>query len=144
MKKNLGLFIYCLLLTGCELIVLGTKSQQPRIEINQKSPIGTIYLFKMELDSSNVPAATNILIHAKGGFFSAIEKYEMWDEVSRLSRLISSKPVTNTTTDSLSSYSYNINLQFDYYRTITFHTRKIDNKWYITGYSDSKYYNWKQ
>jgi hypothetical protein len=144
MNKNLSLFIYCLLLTGCELIVIGSKTQQPKIEVNQKSPVGAIYLFKTELDSSNIPAATNMLIQPKGGFYTALEKYEMWDEVFRLKRLISTMPVTKTTSDSLSNYSYIVNIEFDYYRTISFQTRKIDERWFITGYSESRYYNWAQ
>jgi hypothetical protein len=145
MVKDFTILIYCLFLTGCELIVLNsTKPIEKKIEINQKTPVGTIYLFKMELDSDNIPAATNMITQSKGIFYTAIERYEMWDEVSRLSRLISDLPITNTTIDSLSNKSYKVNIELNYYRTISFLTEKINNQWYITQYSESKYYNWSK
>lgn len=133
MKRLNYLFIVLVTLTSCELIVIGTK-KDPVIEINQDSPIGAVYLFKAELDSSNVPAATQIMASPNGTELLAYEKYELYDEIARLERLIGRKPITKVKADSLSTTNCRVSVEFDYLKTINFNTQKIRDAWYIIGY----------
>ena len=133
MKRIYSLFVVLVILTSCELIVIGTK-KEPVIEINQNTPLGAVYLFKAELDSSNVPAATQIMASPNGTELLAYEKYELYDEISRLERLIGRKPITKVKADSLSNSNCRVSVEFDYLKTINFNTRKIRDSWYIIGY----------
>jgi len=136
MNRFISIAIGVMMLTSCELIVIGSKKAPP-IEINQNSALGAIYLFKTELDSNNVPAATQILADPKGNVYLAFEKYEMYDEIARIGRIISHKPITSVKTDSLTATSYRINMEFDYIKAISFTTAKIQNNWYIVDYTES-------
>jgi hypothetical protein len=124
-----------LLLGGCELFVIGTK-KEPVVEVNQNSALGAIYLFKAELDSNNIRAATEVFANPNGKPILAIEKYEMFDELDRIRRLIGSKPITLVETDSLSLSTLRVNMEFDYLRTVKFTTAKISDNWYIISYYD--------
>lgn len=136
--KNILLYIITLvLLVGCELFTIGTAPKKIKpVEVNQKSPIGTIYLFKTELDSNNIPAATKILATPKGTQYLAIEKLDLYDEVERLGRILSNKPITFIKADSLTQSSYKVSVEFDYIHKMSFTTYKIDDAWFITEYTE--------
>lgn len=135
MKSLLIIILIIAIFPGCELITIG-KKKQPRLEINQKSPVGTVYLFKNELDSNNYSGAVQLLVKPNGQQYLAIEKYELYDELARLGRVINKKPVTQVRTDSLNINSYRVNVELDYIRTISFTTQKINDNWYISNYKE--------
>ena len=138
MKKYRLLLIFIFLITGCELIVIGGRKRPKPIDINQLSPVGAVLLFKTELDSNNIPAATNVLANPAGRLYLAIEKYEMYEEIERLGRIISNKSITSIKTDTLSTKTFNIYVQLDYLRIFSFTTSKIGLNWYITNYQEEK------
>lgn len=123
------------ILTGCELFTFGSK-RAPVIEVSQKSSIGAVLLFKAELDSNNTAAATEILAGKDGSKLLALEKYEMSDEIARISRIITRKPITRMKTDTLAPDSHRIHLELDYLKNITFSTARINSQWYITAISE--------
>jgi len=135
LKKAISILTCIIILTGCELIVIGSKKEKP-IDIDQASPLGAVYLFKTELDSNNVPAATRILASPNGGMYLALEKYEMYDEIARIGRIIGQKPITQVNTDSLTNTSYRIHLEVDYLKYFSFTTSLIRDNWYITNYTE--------
>ncbi len=137
MKRLYILSLCFLFLYGCEIFtVSGKRISKPQIEANQKSPIGTVYLFKSELDSNNVPAAIRLMLRPSGYPYLALEKLELYDELSRIRRIINNKPITDFQSDSLSENSFKLNIEFDYLKTITFVTSKFDENWYIVSLSD--------
>ncbi len=133
MHKSLfiTIFLSAALLAGCELFVIGTK-HKPSIEASQKSSIGAVLLFKTELDSANSIAATELLAGKDKHKLLAIEKYEMSDEISRLGRIISQKPITLLKADTLSPDSHRVLLELDYQKKLTFSAARIKGAWYIT------------
>jgi hypothetical protein len=135
MKKIAVLLFIAFCAVGCELWVIGTKREKP-VEVNQESALGAIYLFKAELDSNNIPAATQIMARPKGKPYLAVEKYDMYYELERLRRLIGQMPITYVVADSavLTKTSEYFSVQFDYLYTFIFTTEKINNSWYITSY----------
>lgn len=137
MKKTFIFFGLILLLWGCELFTIGTASKKIKpVEVNQKSPIGSVYLFKTELDSNNIPAATKILARPEGKHYLAIEKLDLYDEVERLGRRLANKPITYIKADSLNLLSYKVSVEFDYIHKMQFTTFKIDDAWFITEYGE--------
>lgn len=117
------------------MFVIGTKHKKAEVvDHNQETPLGAVYLFKTELDSNNIPAATQILANPQGVKYLAIEQYEMYDEISRINRLIALKPITSYKLDTLAENSYRIEVEFDYLQNMGFQTRKIDDYWYIVSY----------
>ncbi|GAB1430900.1 hypothetical protein MASR2M18_17340 [Ignavibacteria bacterium] len=119
------------LLAGCELFVFGTK-RSPIIEISQKSSLGAVLLFKAELDSNNTMAATEILAGKDGRKLLAIEKRDMVDEIARIGRLISKKPITRLFADTLTPDKHSVLLELNYLKKMTFSTLRINSAWYIT------------
>jgi len=134
MKRTtfITLFLATVSLAGCELFVVGGSKAKPQIERSQQSSAGVVYLFKAELDSGNAEAATELLAHTSGRKLLAMEKYELKDEVRRLQRLMSSKEITSTKTDTLSAVAHNVSVQIDYIRTMSFGTTRLNNSWFIT------------
>lgn len=131
--------IFSVLLTGCELIVIGNPSTGPKVvEINQESPVGAVYLFKAELDSNNIPAASQILANPNGNYYLAYEKYEMYYDIKRLHRIISNKPITSVNIDTLSNNNRTYRFVFDYLETMSFTTKKINDEWYVVNISHWK------
>jgi hypothetical protein len=124
-------------LSGCELYVIGSAKREKTIEINQNSSIGVVYMFKSELDSNNVRGATEILAQPSGSFYLAIEKYDMFEEMERMARIIGRKPITDFKTDTVSATSHKITVHFDYITEVNFTAEKISNNWYITDYRES-------
>lgn len=123
-------------LSSCELIVIGSPSK-PVVNIDQNTPIGAVLLFKTELDSSNVPAATQILAKKTGVKYLAFEKYELYYEIARIGRIISQKSITKISKDSLSQSNYRVNMELEYLRDVRFDTRMINDQWYITEYEST-------
>lgn len=120
---------------SCELIVIGEKKQKKEyIRVSQDNSLGAVILFKMELDSNNVPAAASMYAHPNGKRYLALEQYENYPEFARLGRVLNYNRITSIKTDTLNSESMNFRVEFDYLRWFTFVTRKIDENWYIVSY----------
>ena len=133
MKKIL--FIYIILLSSCELIEIGTKKTST-YEIDQDTPLGIVYLFKAGLDSNNIHYSSQLLANDNGNYMLAFDRYELYDEISRIRRLIGNREITYITSDTIGKNTYNIQLEFDYIKTISFRTEKTNRGWYITNYSE--------
>lgn len=125
-----------MILVSCELIVIGEKQPIKRevINYNQESALGTVFLFKTELDSNNVPAATRLLASPEGTLYLALEQYDNYFEVERVKRLLSAKPVTQYKSDTISNEKQVLDVQFDYLTNFRFETTKINDNWYIVNY----------
>jgi len=136
LKKVPVLIFLILALSGCELWVIGGGPREKVIEVNQQSSIGAVYLFKAELDSNNVRGATEILAQPTGSFYLAIEKYELYEEMERLARIIGQKTITNFKTDTVSETNHKITVNFDYITEVSFTTSKISDHWYITCFQE--------
>lgn len=136
MKKIVIAGLCLLFLYGCELFVIGSAKRKPVQEINQKSPVGTVFLFKTKLDSNKVPDASELFIRSTGEQYIAIEKYELSDEISRLKRLISHKEITGYQADTLSESDCNVKMNFDYNRKVLFITKKLKDDWYIVSFKE--------
>lgn len=135
MKKYAIILILSLILSSCELIVISSKKQET-IPIDRNSALGAVLLFKTELDSSNVPAATQILAKEDGKIYLAFEKYELYDEIARIGRILNSKSVTNYQSDTLTPEKLRIDVEFDYINSMTFTTARIDSLWFIVDYKE--------
>ena len=120
---------------GCEVVTIGKKAD-PVIDINQQSPIGAVYLFKAELDSNNISAASRIMAEPNGNKILAQDKYDLYSEMSRLKNKFNKKPITSIASDSLQPDSYAVTMEYDYINTIKFTTLKINNDWFIVGYKE--------
>jgi len=137
MKFSFLYILFMTVLSGCELYVISTGGNKEKpIDISQNSSIGVIYLFKTELDSNNVRGATQVLAQPQGLFYLAIERYEMFEEMQRMARIIGRKPITGFLTDTLSATNHNIKVKFDYITEVNFTTEKIRENWYITQYQE--------
>lgn len=141
-KMNLKiLYIIALLITtlfainSCELIVIGKKpGEQKPTHYNRYTPTGSVVLFKTELDSNNVPAATDILASKDGKKLLALSRYEIEYEIERVRRVISKRTITNIIKDTISPHNIKVTLELDYYRYVSFNTSEINKLWYITNY----------
>lgn len=136
MRKIALILVFCLIASGCELIILRSKYRVPVVELTQKNPLGTVYLFKAELDSNNLKGATELMLQANGSPYLAIQKYELYDDLRRLKRIIGFKPVTKSQTDSISPLTSKVSVEFDYLKNITFNIQKIKDLWFIVGYNE--------
>lgn len=135
MRKLFFVILISLTLAGCELIVIGIR--QPTtdklfVDYSRNSAIGTIFLFKAELDSNNVPAASDYFIKPDGNYYSAYEKYEKFYDIFRVKRMISATEITEVKTDTLTNSKFKYKLEFDYRRKLFFTAIKIENSWYIS------------
>ncbi len=120
-----------LFFTGCELFVFGTKrTYEP--EPTRETSVGTVYLFKAELDSANARAAAGLLVTTSGDPILAIERYEMEDDIARLGRILFQMPITQVKTDTLSKTNHRLRCEFNYMKNITFSAMRIRDKWFIT------------
>lgn len=133
--KYLSCFLFTIILSGCELIVISTPKKETRyVDISQRNGLGTILLFKTELDSNNVPAAADILAKDTKSKLLAIDRMDLYEEVGRMGRIMYHKNITKYTTDTLSKYLYKVNLELNYRNQISFTTTQIDSSWYIIDY----------
>lgn len=126
-----------LFLTGCELIVIGEKNPKPKVILyNQESSVGTIYLFKTELDNGNVPAATSLLASPTGRKFLPYEHYEIYFDIDRIKRTISDRKITEIRTDTISAASLKHVVELDYTDSVSITTAEIDSLWYIITFDN--------
>ena len=135
MKKIVLAGLCLVFFYGCEVFVIGS-SRKPVQEISQKSPVGTVFLFKTKLDSNKVPDATELFVRSNGEHYIAIEKYELSDEIARLKRLISHKEITSYHADTLSYIDCNVKMNFDYNRKVMFITKKLKDDWFIVSFKE--------
>lgn len=127
-------------LGGCALFVIGDTTKKTTIvERSQRSALGVVYLFKEALDSSNVQAATDLMVHPSGRRLLAIERYEITDDVERWRRVMSAKPITKTHFDTLSAASHRVYLTLDYIKHYAFLTARLDDSsWYVASITEQQ------
>ncbi|MBU3741312.1 MAG: hypothetical protein FGM24_03390 [Candidatus Kapabacteria bacterium] len=125
-------------LAGCEVFVIGGTARAPVVEISQRSAAGVVHLFKAELDSNNMAAATELIIHSSGRKLLAIEKYEMRDELARWRRLLVQKPITSFRIDTVETDVHDVDAVFDRIRHVSFSTRRVNDSWFITRIADAQ------
>lgn len=126
-------FILLLLLSGCELIVIGTKREsKPVVNLTQETPLGAVYLFKAELDSNNISSASDLMARIDGQKFLAIERYDKFFEIDRLKRILFMKPVTKVKTDTINNKTFVFFIEYDYLTNVSFTAQKINEEWFIT------------
>lgn len=134
MRISILIFL-CLSLFACELIVIGEKIEtKPVYDLTQDTPIGVALLFKYELDSSNHPAAAQLIAGSNGKRYLAIDKYNYYYDLSRLSRVIKSRQITSFNLDTLTENRIKVELIFDFYKKFELVTENIDDKWFIISY----------
>lgn len=136
MKKIIILAAASIIAAACELIVIGKpdKDHGPVYRIDRNNPTGTVLLFKSELDSNNIPAAARMLADSTGRKYLAYEMYELYDELSRVKRLVGSTKIETIRSDSITPTQYNIRLSLSNDRRMYFYTSKFGELWYIVGY----------
>lgn len=138
MKKILFIALSSAILTSCELIVIGDKTPKRIVSIshNQNSAVGAVYLFKTEIDSNNIPAATQILAKKGGTYINPLDKIEYYDDIQRFGRNIAMKSITDLKTDTLSEKDFDIHVEFDFTKKISFKASLIEDRWFIVNYDD--------
>lgn len=139
MKNIAYIFVCAIFITSCELIVIREQRRptEKLVNIDNKSAVGVVYLFKTELDSNNLPAATNSMAMPDGAKFLAFDRYEMLSEMSRIKRIFGNSNITGVTSDTLSKQSMRIRLELDYTRKLTFVASGFKGDWYIVDYNFS-------
>jgi hypothetical protein len=120
-----------LLICACELFVIGSTSGKKPVERTQKSAEGVVHLWKAELDTGNLQAMTELMLHSSGRSLLAIERYELGDDLEHWRNLIGDKPVTSTVSDTLSESSQTVTITVDYIRDVKFWTLNKQGLWYI-------------
>lgn len=135
MKKQFVVIIFLFTLYGCELIDISKRETIQRISLTQETPIGAVYLFMAEVDSTNPKGASVLLAEKDGKHYLAEDKVEMYEDLQRLNRIIRFSPITNFHSDTLSNSSIKVCMVIDYFKTYSFLTEKINNNWYIVDYS---------
>ena len=74
--KYIFSIVFILLFSGCEVFVFGTKrTYEP--EPTRETSVGTVYLFKAELDSVNARAAAGLLVRPTGDPILNAMKWKM-------------------------------------------------------------------
>ncbi|MCU0428110.1 MAG: hypothetical protein MUF71_21055 [Candidatus Kapabacteria bacterium] len=128
----LVLALFCTL-SACELIVIkDSATKKSVIPRDQTSPQGVVYVFKQEIDSSNVQAAIKLMASDDERPLLAIEKLELQEEIARLGRMIAKKDITLMHVDTLSPVRQRLRTEFGYLRELTFMTVRVDSLWYIS------------
>lgn len=119
---------------GCELFTVGKSSSQTQeVERSQRTSAGVVHLWKSEIDSANVTAAAELMRSKTGKPLLAVERYEMSDGFKRWIKIIGGKPITSTTTDTVSAQQHTVRIAVDYIRTVKFETRNLGDKWFIVS-----------
>lgn len=119
--------------SGCELFVIGSSSGKRPVERTQKSAEGVVHLWKAELDTGNLPAMTELMLHPSGRTLLAIERHELSDDLEHWRNIIGGKPITATISDTLSAASFNVTITVDYINTVRFQTLNKQGLWYIVS-----------
>lgn len=120
----------CLVLNACEIINLGGKSYKVT-QADQFSSKGVVLIFKTEIDSNNISAACKFFAKEDAKPMLAVEKYEIQSEIARIGNQLRNKPITALTSDTISPVKQRVRAEFNYTKTLTFTTVKIDNFWFI-------------
>lgn len=136
MNKFSYIFLFLALgFNSCELIKIGETKLSPKIiDLTQKNPLSTVYLFKAELDSFNMIGATQLLANQNGKKYLAVERYDMQYDVNRFQRFLSNRPITFYKSDTIALNLQNVIIEFDYRWKYKFSTLMLGDKWYITNY----------
>ncbi len=137
MKKSFIIIITVFVLYGCELIDISRRQTIKHINLTQDTPIGTVYLFMAEIDSSNAKGASVLLAQENGKLLLANDKFEKYEEMQRLKRILRFFPITLVKYDTLSPDKMKVKMEVDYYKQYSFITQKINNSWYITHFNMS-------
>jgi hypothetical protein len=131
-KKWLALGALLFTVMGCEAFVIGSSKPAVIIERSQRSAVGVVHLFKAELDTGNITAATELMRNEDGKPFLALEKYEMQEEVARWMNRLDGKTITGTSTDTVNASSMVVHATLNHIMVIDVATLRIDSVWYIT------------
>lgn len=135
--SNITALAFAFIVSGCELIEIGSQKRSAQIDYTQNTPLGAIYLFKAEMDNNNSIGAVQMLRQDSGEQYLAAERIEMIDEVDRLRRVINSERITFIEKDSLNPDKLVYTLEFAYYKKISFTAKRIKNLWYIVAIKES-------
>ena len=133
MKKSFVIVFSVVVMCSCELIDISKRQTIKHVNLTQDTPAGVVYLFLAEIDSANHKGASVLLADEGGKLMSADGKYERYEEMQRLKRLMKFTPVTNFKLDTLSSDKMKVKMQIDYFKNYSFITERINNNWYITN-----------
>ena len=133
--KYLLYIVLFFIVAGCEVFTIGSKSPVV-IPVNQESAIGSAFLFKAGLDSNNIYVVTQILTKPDGNPMLADEKYSKFEEIERFYRLVGNKPITNVSTDSITSNKIIVDVEFDFLKSISFTSERVNKLWYIISYTE--------
>jgi hypothetical protein len=131
--KHIAYIIALFSLTACEIFTIGTEAPVV-VPVDQKSAVGSTFLFKAGLDSNNVYAVTQLLTSPDGMPMLGVQKYSYFEDIARYSRLIGNKPITNVITDSLTDAKIKVDVEFDYLKSFSFTTELRDERWFITSF----------
>ena len=104
---------------------------------SQKTPGDAVLLFKRDLDSNDVKAASRLLAHPNGRAYLAIEIYELRDEVARLQRVLGKSNVTALTYSDCSDRTCRVLIEINYLEKYLVQTSNIDGMWFITSIGES-------
>lgn len=133
MKKSFVIVFTIAVLCGCELIDISKRQTIKHINLTQDTPVGVVYLFMAEVDSANPKGASVLLADEGGKLMTADVRFERYEEMQRLKRVMQFTPVTNFKLDTLSSEKMKVKMQIDYFKNYSFITERINNNWYITN-----------
>jgi hypothetical protein len=128
-------FISLLFITSCELVKIGSGNNGI-INPTQENAIGTVYLFKAELDSGNLIGASELLIQKNGTQLIAKERHAAFPQLERIAHIIKDKEIAYFITDTLHPNSYTIRCSFNYVNTLSFSVLKSDNSWFISDITE--------
>jgi len=126
--------IATIFLCSCELISIGSSKRQKQIEATQKTAVGAVWLFKAELDSNNINGAMKVLASPQGRLMLAIEKYEMYEEISRFRNIMGNHSFSSFKTDTITDDWLSIKVEADNQKHFKFLTFKVNNLWYVTEF----------
>ena len=140
--KKLIFILLTILLNACEIIQIGEKPQEVKtIIIARENPVGAVLLFKAELDSNNIPAATEYLATPTGHRILVIDKLNIYDELPMLRNKLKGLDISNIYQQSLDDNLIRVNIEFSYIRNLICDTKKIDSLYFIINYKFEKNYN---
>lgn len=141
MKKSIFILL-TILLNACEIIQIGEKPQEVKtIIVARENPVGAVLLFKAELDSNNIPAATEYLATPTGHRILAIDKLNIYDELPMLKNKLKGLEISNIYQQNIEDNLVRINIEFSYIRNLICDTKKIDSLFFIINYKFEKNYN---
>ncbi len=123
-----------LILSSCELIVIGEKYSKPIPAPSRSDSYGVIALWKLELDSGNTLAACDMLSGINGEKLLAIDQYELEFELARINNILSQRQVTSVQSDSLSETKWKYIVEYGYTKKFSFITSLQDSVWSLSSW----------